>query len=142
MQPLIHGIFSLETPSENKVVFEDAVRILHEHYDDVLNKSPAYPPIADGAPVVTDEAGGLEFKTSDEFWLYKVDLGFWNDFARMFPTIAISVYYGSVVIGEDCGMFKSEGGKVSDVRYENGSPEAIEFSRGLNGMDGLDEVES
>lgn len=142
MQPIIHGIFSLTTPAENRLHFEDIVRAVREHFGQVLDHSPAYPPIADGAPTVVDEAGGLEYKTTDEFWLYKVDLDFWNSLARRFPDISISLFYGSIFEGEDCGMFVSEKGKISDIRYEKGSPEAMDFSRSLNGMDGLHEDEA
>lgn len=139
MQPLIHGFFSLETPVENRVKFDDAVRLLREHYNELLGKVPEYPPIADGAPTTIEEAGGLEFKTTDEFWLYEIDFEFWKKLAESFPEVSVSLYYGSIFIGEKCGMFLSVDGRVTDVRYEDGSYDAIEFSKGLNGMDSLEE---
>lgn len=138
-QPLIHGIFSMETPVENRVQFDDAVRRFREHYKAVLESVPEYPPVVDGAPAVIEEAGGLEFKTTDEFWLYQVDLDFWKKLAQDFPEISLSLYYGSVFVGENCGMFLSVDGRITDIRYENGSPDALEFSREINGLDGLDE---
>ncbi len=138
-QPLIHGIFSLETPVENRVQFNDAVRRLSEHYKEILNSVPEYPPIADGAPKIIEEAGGLECKTTDEFWIYEINLDFWKTLAEDFPEISLSLYYSSVFAGEDCGMFLSVEGRVTDIRYENGSPDALEFSREINKLDGLDE---
>ena len=135
-QPLIHGIFSLETSVENRGQFNNAVRRLGEHYKEILKSVPENPPIADGAPTIVEEAGGLECRTTDEFWLYDIDLDFWKKLAEDFPEISLSVYYGSVFVGESCGMFLSVDGKVSDVRYEDGSADALEFSRGLNGLDG------
>lgn len=137
MKPIIHGIFSIETPTENRVHFDDAVRCLRNHFQDVLNNTPATPSVADGAPTIVDEAGGLQYKTTDEFWLYQIDFDFWNSFARKFPSLEISVYYGSIFAGEDCGMFLASNGTISDIRYENGSPDALEFSRSLDVMDGL-----
>ncbi|SHK96470.1 hypothetical protein [Fibrobacter sp. UWEL] len=142
MKPVIHGIFTLETPAENRVQFNDAVYVLRKHFDDVLSKAPATHSVADGAPTVIDEAGGLQYKTTDEFWLFQIDYEFWTAFAKKFPSIEISLYYGSIFAGEDCGMFLSNGGNISDIRYENGSPDALEFSKSLDGMDGLHEEET
>lgn len=142
MKPIIHGIFSIETPAENRVQFDDAVRALRNHFSEVLRNAPATPSVADGAPTVIDDAGGLQYKTTDEFWLYQVDIEFWTELAHKFPCLEISVYYGSIFVGEDCGMFLASKGSVSDIRYENGSPDALEFSKSLDGMDGLHEEES
>lgn len=140
MQPLIHGIFSLETPVENRVKFNDAIRLLRDYYNDLISKIPnSSAPIADGAPTIVEEAGGLEFKTTDEFWLYEIDFDFWTSLIKAFPEISVSLYYGSIFVGEKCGMLLSVDGRITDVRYEDGSLDAIEFSKGLNGMDGLGE---
>lgn len=138
MQPLIHGIYSISTSSENRRDLDEAIHAFREHYAQLLKESPEYPPIADGAPMLTEEAGGLMFSTTDEFWFYEIKLDFWKNLAEKFPRLNISIYYGSVFIGEKCGMVCSEDGKVKDIRYEDGTPDAIEFSKGINGLEGED----
>lgn len=134
---MIHGIFSLKAPVEKRLKFDDAVRMFRTHYEELLEKSLKLPSIANGAPSIVEEAGGLEFRTTDEFWTYDVDLDFWENLAKKFPEISVSLYYGSAVAGEKCGMLISVDGRITNVRYEDGSPEAVEFSRGINVMDGL-----
>lgn len=58
---------------------------------------------------------------------------FWTELAKKFPILTISLDYGSVVIGENCGTFLSKDGSIANTKFKDNSPEAVEFSKGLNG---------
>ena len=81
MQPLIHGTYFIESAIEHKSDFDSAVAMLREHFAEVQSKAPSYPPVSDGEPEITESDGLVCFCTTDEFWLYEIDVDFWNGFA-------------------------------------------------------------
>lgn len=133
MQPLIHGKFFISAKKENRTELDSTIRAITEHFETLQKNSPAYPPISLGEPELEEHDDLVEFDTTDEFWLYEVNTEFWNELAKKFPALTISLYYGSVFIGENCGTFLSKDGSIVDTKFKDNSPEAIEFSEGLNG---------
>lgn len=133
MQPLIHGKFFVSAKKENRAELDTAIKAIMEHFETLQEKSPAYPPISLGEPELEEHDDLLEFDATDEFWLYEVNTEFWTELAKKFPALTISLYYGSVFIGEKCGTFLSKDGSIVDTKFKDNSPEAIEFSEGLNG---------
>lgn len=133
MQPLIHGKFFISAKKENRVELDSAISAITEHFETLQKNSPAYPPISLGEPELEEHDGLLEYSSTDDFWLHEVKTEFWTELAKKFPILTISLDYGSVVIGENCGTFLSKDGSIADTKFKDYSPEAIEFSKGLNG---------
>lgn len=134
MQPLIHGKFFVSAKKENQAELDSAISAITEHFETLQKNSPAYPPISLGEPELEEHDGLLDYGSTDDFWLYEINTEFWTVLAKKFPILTISLDYGSVAIGENCGTFLSKDGSIVDTKFKDNSPDAVEFSKGINGV--------
>lgn len=69
---------------EGKPNFENHFAKIQKHF-------PEYPPLADGCPEINESENLLEYRSTDEIWLYEIDFEFRDQLQRRITgSIAIS----------------------------------------------------